>query len=313
MAFKDFVTEWGHLYNAASAAFSKDVAAATKGGSQEGAAVSKVLSVPKNGTAPLVQSLDRIGKLDLQTLTGKALETKLAALSKELKTLSSEAKKYTTALDAAINGEVAISSTVKQKVKDRLPDSYRQLKLLKTGLAAIEARLANEFKTYSQANAVQKIADKQAKGMNKARGEGNEDKAKAIEAEARLKKLLLSLSTSFNSSMKKGALVIQKIKAKPDVATYNKEMDRGGRDIRQNVLNIGLMKINPGTKDLKEVKALPAPGSLTTEIEEFATDTGGLRRLPDTASQADVLRAAAKFTALHKRIATTYAGLSKLK
>ena len=60
----------------------------------------------------------------------------------------------------------------------------------------------------------------------------------------------MRVASGLNSSMAKGAAVIQKIKASPTVATYNTEMNSGGRDIRQNVLNIGLMKSNAGTKDL---------------------------------------------------------------
>jgi hypothetical protein len=314
MALTDYVKEWGNLYNAAMAVFAKEVQKVGKGGRDAGATAQTALEGPKKGTVGIVACLDRIAKIrDFTGLNEKDLKAALALLAKELKALDSEAKKYNAVLDKAIAAEMKVGFAKPTKVKDDMPDAYRQLKVLKTGLAAIQARAANELKGFSAQKEIKKIGDKQAAGMQKARDADNEPKAKEIEAEARLKKLLVTLSASYKSSMAKGAAVIQKIKSSPDVATYNDQMNNGGRDIRQNILNIGLMKQNAGLKDLKEVKALPAPGPLAQEIEEFATDTGGLRKLPATASKDDVVRALAKFSALYKRIDTTYKKLASVK
>jgi hypothetical protein len=314
MALKDYVNEWGTLYNTATVAFSKDIARASKTDADFSRTTATVLEGPKKGTVAMVASLSRLGKVpEVRGSDEKAQKARIEAFGKELKTLSAEAKKYVAVLDAAINGEVHLDKFKKAKVKDQLPESYRQLKILRTGLLAIEARLANEYKGELVAKKQQKIGTKQEKDMKKAYGANDDNKAKAIQAEAKLKKMLLQLSSQYKSAMAKGALVIQKIKQSPDVATYNKEMNNGGRDIRQQILNIGEMKANPGLKDLKEVKALPAPGGLAQRIEVYSTDTGGRRRLADTATKADVVQALADFTKVYKDIATTYAKLAAAK
>jgi hypothetical protein len=322
------VHEWGALFNAATLVFSKDISKASKGGGDVSSSTAAALDGPKKGTAGIVASLSRMAKIpEVRGTDEKLHKARTDAIGKELKTLSVEAKKYVTVLDAVINGEVKVGQFKKAKVKDQLPESYRQLKLLKTGLLSIEARVANYHKGQSVAKESRKIDAKKEEDMkkarkaeDKAREAGNAakaseagDKAKAIQAEARLKKMLLEQATQYKAAMAKGALVIQKIKQSPDVATYNKEMNNGGRDIRQQILNIGNMKTNPGLKDLKEVKALPAPGTLAQRIEVYATDTGGRRRLADTATKADVAQALADFTALFKEIATTYAKLGAAK
>ncbi|MBV8650912.1 MAG: hypothetical protein JO255_05560 [Alphaproteobacteria bacterium] len=313
-SFKDPVKEWGDVYNAAMVVLSKDDKRTKQQGGNENAAARDVIDPPKKGTVGLVKCLDRLAKVpDFTGLKPDELKKAMAAAIKEVKALDAEAKKYNAILDKAINADCKIGFQPVRKAKDFLPDTYRQLKILKTELAALQARIGNQIKSFASQKETGKIGAEQAKGMKKARDAGNEVKAKEIEAEARLKKLLVTLSASYKSSMAKGAAVIQKVKASPDVATYNTLMNSGGRDIRQNILNIGLMKQNAGLKDLKEVKALPAPGPLAQEIEEFATDNGGLRFLPTTASKDDVVRAITKFSALYKRIDTTYKKLGSVK
>jgi hypothetical protein len=313
-SFKDPVKEWGNVYNAAMVVLSKDDKRTKQQGGNENAAALAVIDPPKKGTPGLVKCFDRIAKVpDFSGLKPDEFKKAMAAAVKEFKALDGEAKKYNAILDKAMNADCKVGFAPAKKAKDFLPDTYRQLKVLKTELGALQARIGNEIKTYSSRKETDKIAADQAKGMKKARDANNEPKAKEIEAEARLKKMLVTLSSSYKSSMAKGAAVIQKIKASPDVATYNTLMNNGGRDIRQNILNIGLMKQNAGLKDLKQVKALPAPGPLATEIEEFATDTGGLRSLPTTATKDDVVRAITKFSALYKRIDTTYKALASVK
>src|SRR6185312_8238081 len=236
-SFKELQADWTKVYNPASTSFNKDFQAATKADREMGGAAGSILEPAKKGTAPLVQCLDRLGKVrDFTGLNEKDLKAALAAAAKEIKQLAAEAKKYTTILDATINGEIKWGYGQKAKVKDRLPESYRQLKILKTTLAAIQARAEREVKAFATQKEIKKIGDKQTKDMAKARKAGDDAKEKAIQAEAGLKKLLVTLSANYKSAMMKGAAVIQKIKASPDVATYNKEMFNGGRDIRQNIL-----------------------------------------------------------------------------
>jgi hypothetical protein len=176
---------------------------------------------------------------------------------------------------------------------------------------SIQARIVNLLKNFETSKQSQKIDVKQRAAMGKARAKGNEDKAKGIETDAKLKKMLLTLAAGYNSGMAKGAAVIQKLKQTPTLANYNVLMNNGGRDISQNVVNIGKIKANAATKDDKVVKSLPMPGPIVAEIARFAN--GDLRKLPDDASQADVNKAIVQFTALHKKIAQTYAKLAAVK
>jgi hypothetical protein len=129
-------------------------------------------------------------------------------------------------------------------------------------------------------------------------------KIKAIQEDAAMKNFLLAFGTSFKSSVAKGAACIQKIKASPDLDTYNKQMDDCARDISQNLVNISKLKQNPKFKSSSLAKKLPDPAGLAREIVPYAN--GNMRKLPANATAEDVEKALATFTNLYKRIVVTY-------
>jgi hypothetical protein len=311
--FADFTKSWEEHYNAAGKDFFLDVQKLAKKSADDGRNLSTLLDPPRKNTVALVAALARLNKIpDPGSLKDDQKKAGIAALSKEVKGLSAEVKKYVPVLDKASAGEMILRGTSnKAKIKDLAPNSYRQLKVLKTELLAIEARIVNTAKNFETAKQSQKIADKQQVGMKKARDNNDEDKAKSIEADARLKKMLLTLATGYKSGMAKGAAIIQKLKQAPTLANYNALMNDGGRDISQNIVNIGKMKANAAVKSDKLVKSLPDPGPMVAEIARFGN--GDLRRLKDTASQAEVNNAIAQFIDLHKRITAAYQKLAAVK
>jgi hypothetical protein len=311
--FADFTKSWENAFNTAGKDFFLDIQRLGKKNADDGRNLGVLLDPPRKNTVTLVGAFARLNKLpDPSSLTDDQKKAGIAALAKEVKALSAEVKKYVPSLDKAGIGEFILrGDNKKTKIKDLAPNSYRQLKVLKTELLSIEARIVNTAKNFATAKQSQKIADKQQAGMKKAREASNEDKAKRIETDAKLKKMLLTFAAGYNSAMAKGAAIIQKLKQTPTLANYNTLMNDGGRDISQNVVNIVKMKANAATKNDKLVKSLPMPGTIAAEIALFGN--GDLRKLKDTATQNEVNQAIAQFAALHKRIATTYAKLAAVK
>jgi hypothetical protein len=317
-----YADEWGHVYNAAVTQFSKDIAKATKTGRDLGSAVGGVLEHAKKGTAGMVQALVQIDKLpDSGSLrTDKERQQWVASLGSQLKTLSAEAKKYVALLDTAINGDIKVGFNHPVKVKDQIPDSYRHLKILRTEVLSIEARLASVYQGKKTEKEKIKISGQGQKAYTKAVDGDNKShlEGKAIQDAINVKSFLLTLGSQYRSAMAKGAAVIQKLKASPDLATYNALMPRGGRDVGQVIVNIAKMHENPSVRDLgiKGVDKVPHPGAeLARTAAIFANDgtPGSLRTLPPEATAADVQTALARYTAFYKEVATAYGGLAKLK
>lgn len=298
-----FAQDWGNVYNPAVNAFSKDIKTSAQKNLDEGRALQALLGAPKDGTAKLLTAMVALDKVKFGAPDPKTEKASLATYEAQVKALKSAQSTYAKQLDTAMNGEVVSAQTRKKvKLKEFAPDSYRQLKVLSTELGAIVARAEQMLKSQQAAKESNKINDKQQKDMAKAK---SEDDRKAVEAEARLKKMLLTLNTSFTSSIRKGQAAIQKIKAKPDLKTYNDWMNNAGRDISQNLVNIKKMKSEAGLKDMKQVKALADPGPLAAQIAAYGN--GALRKLPDTASAQDVKKALDDFSALVKNIEAQYA------
>lgn len=303
-----FATDWGKVYNPAVNAFAKDANAVAKNSSREdGAAVLAALEPVRNGTAGLIKAMDALDKNKSGAPDPKQRKADMAAYATAMKVLKAEQMAFAKKIDAALAAEIKLPSNGKKiKVKDDAPESYRMLKTLRAELDAVMARATHELKGRAKAAESDKINDKQQKDMGNAKSE--EDR-KSVEAEARLKKMLLTLDTSFKSSIAKGKAAVQKIKAKPDVKTYNEHMNNAGRDISQNLVNIEKMKTNADVKDLKQVKAMPAPGALAADIAKYGN--GALRKLADTASAQDVTKALDDFKALVAKIEAQYGKLLK--
>lgn len=306
----NYTKEWGDVFNKAETIFHRDITATKKTNKPVGELLVEELE-PVRKPTPLLAALIALDKIELNAGSAKdlaALPNNIKLYKVALAKLDGEAKK----LDKKLAELLKLQPSMKDKnglivptpIKTFLPDSYRQLKLVQTELAAIVARAANALKGALNHAEVAKIDEAKEKARSKA---ADDEQRKAITEEANMKKLLLQLGAAFKSSMAKGAAVIQRIKASPDVATYNKEMNAGGRDISQNLVNISKLKANSKTKDSSLAKKLPEPGRLATDITPFAN--GNKRQLPLTATPQDVKEHLAEFTKLYKDIATTYADL----
>lgn len=307
-----FAKSWGDTYNKANVVFSKDINTANKTDRKLGGAL-KTLLEDANRPLGFISALDVLDKQDLFAGNAKAeaeLPAKIKSFKAALDKVEAEKKKYVKVLDDATK----LKPTIKDKngydlptpIKDAYPDTYRQLKIMQTEVEAIFQRASNLLTDALNHAKVAKIQAEKNKAMDKApKGEEGNAAVKAISNEAVLKTALLKFAPSFKSAMAKGAGVIQKIKASPNVATYNAEMNNGGRDISQNLLNLVKIKADAKFKGTTLAKKLPDPGQMARDIIPFAN--GDKRNLPLTATEQDVKQALTEFTALYKQIATSYA------
>jgi hypothetical protein len=307
-----FAKSWGDTYNKANVAFSKDINTANKTDRKLGGAL-KALLEDANRPLGFIAALDVLDKQDLFAGNAKAeaeLPAKIKSFKAALDKVEAEKKKYVKVLDDAIK----LKPTIKDKngydlptpIKDAYPDTYRQLKIMQTEVEAVFQRASNLLTDALNHAKVAKIQAEKNKAMEKApKGEEGNAAVKAISNEAVLKTALLKFAPSFKSAMAKGAGVIQKIKASPNVATYNAEMNNGGRDISQNLLNLVKIKADAKFKGTTLAKKLPDPGQMARDIIPFAN--GDKRNLPLTATEQQVKQALTEFTVLYKQIATSYA------
>lgn len=307
-----FAKSWGDTYNKANVVFSKDINTANKTDRKLGGAL-KTLLEDANRPLGFISALDVLDKQDLFAGNAKAeaeLPAKIKSFKAALDKVEAEKKKYVKVLDDATK----LKPTIKDKngydlptpIKDAYPDTYRQLKIMQTEVEAVFQRASNLLTDALNHAKVAKIQAEKNKAMDKApKGEEGNAAVKAISNEAVLKTALLKFAPSFKSAMAKGAGVIQKIKASPNVATYNAEMNNGGRDISQNLLNLVKIKADAKFKGTTLAKKLPDPGQMARDIIPFAN--GDKRNLPLTATEQDVKQALTEFTALYKQIATSYA------
>ncbi len=307
-----FAKSWGDTYNKANVAFSKDINTANKTDKGQGGALKQMLD-DANKPFGLITALDVLDKQDLFAGSDKAaaeLPAKIKLYKAALDKVEAEKKKYAKVLDEAIK----LKPTIKDKnglnlpmpLKDAYPDTYRQLKIMQAEVEAIFQRASNQLVDALNKQKLDKIQAEKNKAMDKApKDESGNAAVKAASDEAVLKIALLKFAPSFKSAMAKGAGVIQKIKASPNVATYNTEMNNGGRDISQNLLNLGKIKADAKFKSTALAKKLADPGQMARDIIPFAN--GAKRSLPLTASEKDVKDALAEFTTLYKQIAVAYA------
>lgn len=314
MALTTFANEWGTTYNKANVVFSKDINTSNKTDKNTAATLKNVLS-DINTPSGWVNALVAIDKIDMAGGSDKekaALPGQIKLFKVAMAKLDGEKKKYLKAFEGVLKAKPSMKDktnnmVVPTAIKDAFPDTYRQLKIMQADVDAIYARANNVLEGAINSEKRDKIEAEKNKAKDKtAPGEAGNAAIKLIQDEAAMKNLLLAFSPSFKSAMAKGAVVIQKIKASPDVATYNVQMNDGGRDISQNLVNLGKLKANAKFKSTTLAKKLPDPAQLARDIVPFAN--GNLRRLDSaTATPRDVANALAAFTALYKQIATTYA------
>ncbi len=312
-----YVKEWGNVFNAAAVVFTKDVSGLTKTDKDGGSGLRRTLE-PVQSPLAVIKALDALDKISLDQSSKdqiKALPANMKLYKAALADLGTAKTKFIADIDEALNMNITVSPNgirTPTPMKTVAPDSYRQVKLLRAEVDAIYARAANAL----NAAAVQGAKNKQFEELEKARrkladkGQENitaKDEAKmaAMDENAAMKNFLLEFSAAFKSGMAKGAAVIQRIKASPTLAIYNKEMNNGGRDISQQLVNITKLKANPKFASSSLAKKLPDPGDLGPAITPFAN--GARRHLPDNATPAEIKKALEDFTAVYKRIADKYA------
>jgi hypothetical protein len=302
MALSTFVNEWGKTFNAAAVIMSKDISAATKSNKSQGAVLKKLLEDAQSPMG-MVSALVAIDKIEPSQANVKLYK---AALAK----LDAEKKKYVKDLVEAQGQKPTITDRngydLPTPMKTAFPATYRQLKVLQTEAEAIYARAENTLEGALNTEKAKKIVDESSKKKEKVKGSDGAAAAelKAISEESAMKAFVINFAKGFKSSVAKGAARLQKIKASPDVATYNVEMNDCARDISQNLNNIVKLKQNPKFKGSSLAKKLPDPGALAREIAPYAN--GNLRKLDTAATANDVKQALAGFTDIYKRIVVTY-------
>lgn len=306
-----YVSDWGKTFNAAAVVFSKDISATTKANKSQGAVLKMILDDAQSpkGVLAALGVIDKISLASGSDKDRKELPKNIKSYKAALKKLEAEKKKYVKDLVEAQNQKPTVSEqgfNIPTPMKKALPKTYRQLKILQTEVEAIYARAERSLDAAENVAKSEKITKEKDKKQDKVKGAdaAANAKLKAISDEAAMKQFLLAFGKSFKSSAAKGAACIQKIKSSPDVATYNKEMNDCARDISQNLVNIDKLKKNPKFKNTKLAKKLKDPGAMAREIVPYAD--GDLRRLDANTSANDVKKALADFTALYKRIITTY-------
>jgi hypothetical protein len=313
MTLSTFTKDWGDTYNKATAAFSKDLKALKASNKVMAEFMDEQLE-PVQRPLGLLGALAAVDKVDLAKGSPKeiaALPGNIKLFKAALTKLDTERKKLVKEMERLQK----LTPSVKDKnnlmaptpLKTLMPDTYRQLKLMQTELEAIFARAVNLLAGAENAAKSDKINDEKNKAKDKVTGMSEADEAKraAITADAAMKQFQLAFGTSFKSSMAKGAAVIQRIKANPTLAVYNKEMNDGGRDISQNLVNLAKLKADAKFKSSPLAKKLPDPGQMARDIVPFAN--GDKRNLAPTATPENIKQALAEFTAIYKRIALAYA------
>jgi hypothetical protein len=305
-----YVSEWGKTFNAAAVVFSKDISATTKGNKSQGAVLKKILEDAQSPKG-VVAALATLDKIDISAIgkDKKTLAANIKLFKSALKKLEGEKKKYLKDLVETQNQKPTVSEqgfNIPTPMKKALPATYRQLKILQTEVEAIYARAENALDSAEKSAKTTKNIDKGAEKKGKVKGSDDaaNQKLKAISEDTAMKNFVIAFGKSFKSSVAKGAACIQKIKASPDVATYNAEMNGCARDISQNLVNIGKLKKNPKFKNSSLAKKLTDPGAMARDILPYCN--GDLRNLNANATEKDVKKALADFTALYKKIVSTY-------
>ena len=300
MSFHD---EWGAVFNKSINAFTGRNKVQTQRGGTE-------LEDVVKGTNALMGSLKTLDGLNPAIVPEpKAKAATLKLFSKEMTgPFAGAAKKYNGVLDAAI------------KVTDKIvhPQAYRELKVLKTQLALMVAKVDSVYTTNAKDNlkALAKADEALKKETEAARGKGmSDDQVKDHVYLLKAKKLLLQYVPVANSAFAKAAAAVQKIKADPTPATYNRVMDDGGRDLSTQINNLYKITSDKNAADWALVKALPDLKPYSVKLSQFGS---GEKRTVDNFVDADnILLLLKEFSALIKSLvpihATAVTEIKKMK
>ncbi len=242
------------------------------------------------GSGPLLKALVGVDKNDSSVLrAGKEREAMHKTLGKEVKNFKSAAAKYGKLID------VAVKKTGKGE-----KDAYRALKKLRAHLDNVDAMIEHHWTSNSKA--LDKANEKAGKRIDKERDaaykagksdtEVNEDTDYAKQLRS-----LVQFPTAVKAAYTKAKSAVQSIKSDPTVATYNKEMNSGGRNYTQQVSN--LIKLSKDSKCPPKVKAvLKGVEKYKTALDLYGN--GDRRRIPDDTSDKDVMTYLKNFAKLLK-------------
>jgi hypothetical protein len=303
-----YAKDWGDVFNKATVAFTKEIHGYKAKKDTLAPFMTEQLE-PIQRPLALLTALAALDKISLAGGNAKeqaALPANIKLFEAALKKLDTAVKAYVKATDAVLK----LTPSVKNEkslmltptpIKDLMPESYRQLKLLKTEAPVLYERAANALAMAKNAGKLDAINKAKEKAMDKA---GNDDdKRSAVNADVAMQKFLVVFAPAFKSALAKGAHGIQKIKAEPTPQVWNANISIA-RDISQNLNNIVKLKADAKHKTSTLGKKLPDPGHLARDILPYCN--GALMNLAGTTTEAVVKGHLKDFTALYKTITTTY-------
>ncbi len=209
---------------------------------------------------------------------GKERDAIHKVLEKEVKGYEAEAAKYKKLIDAALK---VTAKTEK--------DAYRALKKLAAHLDLITAQIVHHMTTYSKestkatAKADARV-EKETKAAQK-KGLSDDDVKKEVDYAKQLKSLS-QFPTAVVTAYAKAKVTVQNIKSDPTPATYNKEMEAGGRNYTQQLGN--LIKLSKDSKCPPDLKVI-LKGIDAYKGAVDAYGNGPRRKIADDTSEKNVL------------------------
>lgn len=258
------------------------------------------------GTTAMAKSLAELDKTDPAKFPKEAEHKKAVKdFGDELKVFQKEAAKYGAIVDKAL----------KATDKDLHPEAYRAVKLLKTELDTLGARLLHQYTSHKVRSEERKLDDKLNEKTEKLRDKGLTDNEVIDEVYViKAQKMLLTFATNAKSALAKASLGIQKIKAEPTVDNYNAFLDPAGRALSQMAVNVIKMKEDEAAQKLKLVKQLPDVGPYRALLAKYGSnETGNKRRLPPEADLQEIQACVKEFSGLVKAMAVAFDQVTKIK
>jgi hypothetical protein len=272
-----FANEWGKVFDKSILPFT----------GRNKVAVRELEDVVK-GTTALVGSLAVIDKADPGTAKSPGeKKTLLATRVKEFtKVFQKEKVKYAGFLDKAIS----------KTDKAMWPDAYRELKVLRAHLNWVESAIENQIVTSSKETQAmsekaseaikkkEKEIRKQAEMENKTIGESDQAVKEGTQF-LKYAKLLVTFPTAAKTGAARALKAIKAVKADPTPATYNSEIDHGGRNYTQQMNNvIALTRDRNCPDDLRQ--ELAGLVQYDAPLKEYG---GGARRTVDQGTAPNVI------------------------
>jgi hypothetical protein len=252
----------------------------------------------------IIDSIKDLSALDYKAVGGDDRKKMMKVGEKQISDFQAVKKSYLKDLDYALSADIPLPDGNKypEKLKILAPAAYRSVKVLKTEIEAISARVVMDWEQFDKEEKAGAIL---AKGKAKTDKIANDEDRKHAKEVANAKQALLTFAPKLKSAVAKGAAAVQKIKSNPTPQVYNDEMNNAGRDLSQAVANIAKWQSHEDVKKIDAVKKMPKPGNLSARISEYGN--GARRSIVLTANNADVLAELKGYSAILKEIIVTYA------